>query len=339
MVGWLYVRPRQNRVPLHTNLYQSLAAPAGTAVPYGNGTVGLSQQSDLRTACYSNGESELLDPTRNGAATAPASPTADILCSVPSPAADTGYTQLAAGANSTCQGPQGQACYVYNDGDGSTFYDIDVPLQIHGFDPNFHYVGMTFNAEGFSDMKDKYWLLSGRSYPDTVGLPAGSVAGWTGGVPLGTANPDPITNAQKTQGSDGMQRPSQPAPSLIVLHQSGGVSGPTRAALRINDLSVTEYATLASVGMPMNLVGFNAKMLRDQAGNNLNIVSNSITIGGGESQDVIIDACAVRGPAPTYTCTTPVPVGTYFLYTPNLDHLSNDAENFGGLMTEVVVVP
>jgi hypothetical protein len=25
----------------------------------------------------------------------------------------------------------------------------------------------------------------------------------------------------------------------------------------------------------------------------------------------------------------------FFLYTPNLDHLSNDAENFGGLMTEV----
>ena len=30
------------------------------------------------------------------------------------------------------------------------------------------------------------------------------------------------------------------------------------------------------------------------------------------------------------------PAGSiYFLYTPNLDHLSNDAENFGGLMTEV----
>jgi len=28
-------------------------------------------------------------------------------------------------------------------------------------------------------------------------------------------------------------------------------------------------------------------------------------------------------------------IPTYYLYTPNLDHLSNDAENFGGLMTEV----
>jgi hypothetical protein len=32
-----------------------------------------------------------------------------------------------------------------------------------------------------------------------------------------------------------------------------------------------------------------------------------------------------------------MPTGKYFLYTPQLDHLSNDAENFGGLMTEVDV--
>ena len=37
---------------------------------------------------------------------------------------------------------------------------------------------------------------------------------------------------------------------------------------------------------------------------------------------------------------TNLPAGSkYFLYTPNLDHLSNDAENFGGLMTEVNICP
>jgi hypothetical protein len=320
MVGQLYVRPRQNRVPPGTNLYQAMAAPAGAAVAYGNGTTGLSQQSDLRTACYSNGQSNL----RLGATGAP---TADILCSAPAPAANNGFVHIA------------NAKYVYNDGDGSTFYDVDVPIQMHGFDPNFHFVGMTFNAEGFSDMKDKYFLLNGRSYPDTVGLPAGSVTGWTGGVPAGTSNPDPATNAIKTQGTDGMQRPEQPISTLVVLSQSKGVIGPQRAALRLVNLSVSEYHTLASLGMPMNVVGYNAKLLRDQAGNNLNYLTNSITLGGGESLDVIIDACAVRGPAPAYACTAPVPAGTYFLYTPNLDHLSNDAENFGGLMTEVVVTP
>ena len=72
----------------------------------------------------------------------------------------------------------------------------------------------------------------------------------------------------------------------------------------------------------MKVIGYNAKLLRDQAGNNLYYTTNSITLGGGESLDVILD-------------TVGIPPGTYYLYTPNLDHLSNDAENFGGLMTEV----
>jgi hypothetical protein len=129
-----------------------------------------------------------------------------------------------------------------------------------------------------------------------------------------------------------------------VLSQTGSVDGagnptPQRAALRINNLSVTEYHTLASLSIPMHVVGWMAKMLRDEAGNNLGYWTNSITIGGGESMDAILDACEVRGGPPNYVCTTPVPQGTYFIYTPNLDHLSNDAENFGGMMTEVVIAP
>jgi hypothetical protein len=34
-----------------------------------------------------------------------------------------------------------------------------------------------------------------------------------------------------------------------------------------------------------------------------------------------------------------VPSGTYFLYTLQLDHLPNDTHKFGGVMTEIVVVP
>jgi len=104
-------------------------------------------------------------------------PGPDILCSAPLPAVHPGFPNVT--------GYQ----YIYNDGDGSTRYDIDVPMQIHGFDPNFHFVGMTFNPEGFADMKDKYFLLNGRSYPDTVGVVAGTTvdgntlpASWTGGV-------------------------------------------------------------------------------------------------------------------------------------------------------------
>ena len=76
----------------------------------------------------------------------------------------------------------------------------------------------------------------------------------------------------------------------------------------------------------MRVIAINARLLRDQAGNNLYYNTNSITLAGGESIDVILDA----------TDTSKYPSGSvFYLYTPNLDHLSNDAENFGGLMTEV----
>jgi FtsP/CotA-like multicopper oxidase with cupredoxin domain len=146
-------------------------------------------------------------------------------------------------------------------------------------------------------MKDKYFLLNGRSYPDTV-------------------TPGPL----QTQTTDGAYHFSQPLTSIVNIPAGG------RALLRIADLDVTEYQTLASLGIPMQVIGINAKLLRDQAGNNLYYATNSITLAGGESIDVILDA----------SDTTKYPPGSvFFLYTPNLDHLSNDAENFGGLMTEV----
>ena len=228
------------------------------------------QQGDLRTACNS---------------------AADILCSNPLPAASTGASNQATVLSGGTSG------YAYNDGDGTTWYDVEYPIQIHGFDPNFHFVGMTFNPEGFTDMKDKYFLLNGRSYPDTV-----------------TSGP------MATQSVDGSMHYSQPLPAII------NIPAGKKALLRISDLDVTEYQTLASLGIPMQVIGYNAKLLRDQAGNNMYYTTNSITLGGGESLDVILDA----------TDQTKYPAGSvFYLYTPNLDHLSNDAENFGGLMTEV----
>jgi hypothetical protein len=61
----------------------------------------VSQQGDLRTACNS---------------------LTDILCTNPLPAANT-VTRASTGR------------YAYNDGDGSTYYDVEYPIQIHGFDP------------------------------------------------------------------------------------------------------------------------------------------------------------------------------------------------------------
>ena len=76
---------------------------------------------------------------------------------------------------------------------------------------------------------------------------------------------------------------SQPLPSII------NIPAGQKALLRISDLDVTEYQTLASLGIPMQVIGYNAKLLRDQAGNNMYYNTNSITLGGGESLDVILD--------------------------------------------------
>ncbi|MHA6845396.1 multicopper oxidase domain-containing protein [Ralstonia syzygii] len=264
MVGQIYVRPRQNRVAAGASLYGNSANPAA-----GDPASLLAQQLDLRTACNA----------------------ADVLCSTPLPPPPAAPPLHANNKSGT------PTLYAYNDGDGSTAYDVEYPVQMHGFDPNFHFIGMTFNPEPFTDMKDKYFMLNGRSYPDTI-----------------------APGAMTTPSSDGALHYSQPLPTLINIPVGG------KALLRISNLDVTEYQTLASLGIPMHVIAVNARLLRDMAGGDMTYYANSITLGGGESLDVILDA--------SNTANYPVN-STYYLYTPNLDHLSNDAENFGGSMTEV----
>ena len=176
--------------------------------------------------------------------------------------------------------------YVYNDGDGTTAYDVEVPIQIGSFDPDFHDASFNVQPLPFAAMKDRYFLLNGRGYPDTVN--AGVIS---------------------TEG-----RPSQPVSSLIKATPG------QRILLRISNLNITQFYTLGTNGLPMKVVGLDARLLRDVDGNDMYYTTNSLTLGGGQSADVIITAPAA---------------GTYFLYTKNLDQLANDAENFGGMMTEI----
>lgn len=247
---------------------------------------------------------------------------ADVLCSHTLPqGGDNGVTGGYVNGSATKQ-------FAYNDGDGSTQYEVEYPVQLHGFDPNFHFVGMTFNPESFTDLRDKYFLINGRSYPDTVGgYTCGEADPWQAcaGKAAGTVVPGPMT----TQSTDGIARTAQPLATVINIPKGG------RALLRISELNITEYHTLATLGLPMKVIGWNARMLRDQDGASTAYLTNSITVGGGESADVILDACQDR--AANGTCTT---VGynagqKFYLYTPKLDELSNDAENFGGMMTEI----
>jgi len=184
--------------------------------------------------------------------------------------------------------------YAYNDGDGSTYYDVEYPIQIGSFDPIFHDASFGVNPLPFAGMRDTYFLLNGRGYPDTV-------------EPGALSTVDPM----------GMTHESQPVSSLIEAYAG------EKILLRISNLNVTLFNTLATNGLPMQVIAHDARLLRDDDGNNLYYQTRSITLGGGQSADVIIDTTGLESGS------------TYFLYTTNLHHLANDDENFGGQMTEI----
>jgi FtsP/CotA-like multicopper oxidase with cupredoxin domain len=196
----------------------------------------------------------------------------------------------------------GFTSFAYNDGDGSTGYDVEYPIQMSSFDPVFHDASFTVQPLPFADMKDTYYMLNGRGYPQTArALP----------LPPPTVDPtgEPFDQPAKV---------SQPVSSLITA------SAGQRILLRISNLSVTDYGTLATFGIPMKVVGRDARRLVGGDGTPQYYTTNSVTLGGGETADVILD-------------TTGVAPGTYFLYTTNLHRLANAAENFGGQMTHIVI--
>ena len=185
--------------------------------------------------------------------------------------------------------------YAYNDGDGTTAFHVEKEIQIGSFDAAYHEASYTVQPLPFAGMRDTYFLLNGRGYPDTIDTQV-------------INTPDPL---------DGTLRPSQQVSSLITA-----IAG-DRILIRLSNLNVTQFNTLGTNGPAMQVIARDARLLRDDDGNNMYYSTNSLTLGGGQSADVIID---------TSTLTSG---DVFFLYSTNLDYLANDAENFGGMMTEI----
>ena len=188
--------------------------------------------------------------------------------------------------------------YVYNDDDGSTYYDVSYPIQLTTFDSNFHDLHLAVQPLPFAGMKDNYFLINGRSYPETI-------------------NPnDLVNNAGDYYGTD---YTAQNVSALIQANAGDKIS------LRISNVSTTDLLSVATtLGVPMRVVGRGAELLRGPTGIDTSYEVNVLNTGGGQAYDVIID-------------TTGVAPGTYFLYNTNLHRLSNDAEERGGIMTEIVI--
>ncbi len=207
------------------------------------------------------------------------------------------------------QGPMG---YAYNDGDGTTAYDAEMPIQVSGFDSKFHDAHIQVQPLPFSTLKTDYPQINGRGYPDTVIEATGGTMhpprdtdGFLNGVP---GDATPLNNGEVSQN--------------IGSHIS--VNTGNKLLLRLSNVSIDRFFTLTIPGMKMRVVGTGARQLRGIDGKNIYRDVASVNFGGGETKDVIVD-------------TSSVAPGTYFLTATEYYQMSNKTQLDGGLITEIVI--
>jgi FtsP/CotA-like multicopper oxidase with cupredoxin domain len=210
--------------------------------------------------------------------------------------------------------------YVYNDGDGTTRYDVEAPLQVSNMDHRFHDASLFVQPLPFAFLASTYPMINGRGYPDTIKDPADPFqdpATLVMGPPVDsddgkvTGNPGEILNNGEV---------SQDLGSLVTVNQGD------KLLLRLSNVSVDRFFTITAQGMTMQIVGTGARLARGSDGQNIYQEVAAFNFGGGEHKDVLID-------------TTGVAPGTYFLYATELHQMSNWTQLDGGMITEIVVNP
>ena len=199
--------------------------------------------------------------------------------------------------------PSGQ--YVYNDGDGSTGYDRHYTLLFNEVDTRPH--DNLENVQEFiwSDYKPNYWIINGRSYPDTV-----------------KGNNDP------SLAIDGRVR--QPVSSLMQANPGEHI------LLRMANLGYEQH-TMQMMGIPLHVVGHDAVLLRSATGIDLSYMTHNIFLGAGEARDAIFtapafDSGAVAGADGGNRYNVYLFRNRNFFKTNN-----NGAPGLGGMVTEVRV--
>jgi manganese oxidase len=154
--------------------------------------------------------------------------------------------------------------FAYDDPDGSTAFDREFALLLNEIDQRPHDGLEQIQEFVWSDYEPQYWIINGRSYPDTV--------------ELGGAN----TPANLE---------FQPISSLMQVNPGD------RVLMRLVNLGY-EQQSMQLVGIPMKVVGEDATFLRSADGaTDLSYGVHTIYIGPGESRDVLFTAPAFNASA------------------------------------------
>ena len=200
---------------------------------------------------------------------------------------------------------------TYDGDSGVSAFDREFALLLNEVDTTPHDQLLAVQEFVWSDYEPNYWVINGRSYPDTVirdqDLPGSDF--------------DQFDHASTGLGY------TQPISSLIQLNE--GEVG----LLRVANLGYEQHA-MQMLGLRMTVVGHDATFL----GGNI-YETNSLYIGPGEARDALITA-------PTYNAS--LPSGTdgagnynvYYFRNRNSQRLINDGQpGLGGMITEVRVYP
>jgi FtsP/CotA-like multicopper oxidase with cupredoxin domain len=197
--------------------------------------------------------------------------------------------------------------YAYND--PSTEYDREFIMFLNEVWTESHWADSHIQLPEWSDYQPEFWLLNGRVYPDTLEPNGGGT--------------DPITG-------DLIPPPGRPELQYQPITALAQVNEGDRVLLRFVNLGYIEQSmTLA--GIMMRVVGKDATLLRGRNGSDLSYMTQTASIGAGESMDAIFLAPTYNGPGP---------YDTYLLYNRNYGRLSNGGQaGYGGQMTELRVFP
>jgi FtsP/CotA-like multicopper oxidase with cupredoxin domain len=215
--------------------------------------------------------------------------------------------------------------YLYNDGNGSTAFDREYAMFMSEVWAEAHWADAHIQLPEWSDYRADFALLNGRVYPDTIAPSAPTPAGFdaaTWDKPFLPVATDPGGNLVPPAGRDDLQ--FQPLSSLVECNEGD------RVAMRFSNLGFKE-AAMTLPGISMKVVGKDATPMLGRDGTDTSYSTNTLSLGAGESFDVIFTAPAHTGG------TGP---DTYLLYDRAYNRSNNLAPGgFGGRATEIRVHP